>query len=917
MKQEQANTFSEGINYDMNPLVMNNKALSDCVNGTLVTFNGDELALQNDGGNATIKYNVGTRQNPIWEPVSLSPGYYPIGVKEYGGILYIVSACNANTIEEWTIEKEKYYPSNLVKVKTGSGWNYYRCLNIPEEKISPDLDSDNWVLESSLERVEIGSFPSPDRPTMSNGGNAPIILNMFNDKRVLHKSAVINNGDFRAGNYISFILKNTLNSELSNISYYSYSDESTLEYHPKVYRVRLLQQLTNGFVDLTPNVWDQYASYKGYSINNTDAISQWFSDPDFKFYCPNNYKGKLAIIVELEPLNKFKLISSIINYENQLYKFNFRVQLENESEVDIRWALLTSSINTSTPIVQTPILIPFINGVAETTFSLKWDETQSKRNLNYEITPVICSTETNFLTNCRGDYINIKEIDPKKFFTNWIPLSQNTNITVVEDKSEGILSQKKFTWSGTDGFKHLWPIPPSEDIFILSFKVKGSSGSFEYGIHNVTTNVQTLLSETMTGEWKSISLPISGTLNLNDEIILKSSGAGNYELSDIKLELGTTVTPWTNSIDSISYLDTDLPEEYLTDNKYIIQGSKLISSAYDDVLLVRDETSSGYRCGLTYDGTTYTMKFILKNNKGDTLDPTLEISETEYYFREYNPDSPTLPSNCLGEYTITIETNEKSKPVLTRWNESLQISLTKYLQDLLESQNATYQSDYCNLRELTIVTSKVLIIKDTPLEYGKVSVEYTSESGTVLFTTTDGINYKGLIKPNVPFILKVEYGSGNTYHTEGTPLVNGISDDITLYYAVITKFTVYKKVVTTDPETYVLYLYSQIPYGMTLKGLRTFKYKVYESVDPGDWGEAYIRQHNADLPITDVVGYLSDKLMDETFSAAEYTCVIDFNLPEYSAPTTNYINITTNSDYRLVGTGTPSEGYEIIKVENN
>ena len=51
-------------------------------------------------------------------------------------------------------------------------------------------------------------------------------------------------------------------------------------------------------------------------------------------------------------------------------------------------------------------------------------------------TPVICSTETNFLTNCRGDYINIKEIDPKKFFTNWIPLSQNTNIISNVNKEE-------------------------------------------------------------------------------------------------------------------------------------------------------------------------------------------------------------------------------------------------------------------------------------------------------------------------------------------------------------------------------------------------------------------------------------------------------------------------------------------------
>ena len=49
------NTFSEGINYDLNPLVTPSNTLSDCVNGTLLTFNGDELVLQNDAGNSRIK----------------------------------------------------------------------------------------------------------------------------------------------------------------------------------------------------------------------------------------------------------------------------------------------------------------------------------------------------------------------------------------------------------------------------------------------------------------------------------------------------------------------------------------------------------------------------------------------------------------------------------------------------------------------------------------------------------------------------------------------------------------------------------------------------------------------------------------------------------------------------------------------
>jgi len=58
MKQEAANTFSEGLNYDLNPTTTPNNVLTDCVNGTFLTFNGDELALQNDAGNTTIQVPI-------------------------------------------------------------------------------------------------------------------------------------------------------------------------------------------------------------------------------------------------------------------------------------------------------------------------------------------------------------------------------------------------------------------------------------------------------------------------------------------------------------------------------------------------------------------------------------------------------------------------------------------------------------------------------------------------------------------------------------------------------------------------------------------------------------------------------------------------------------------------------------------
>ena len=74
----QVNTFTGGINTDLHPLLQPNDTLTDCVNGTLITYNGNENMLQNDMGNYDLKN------------AKLPPGYIPMGMKEHQGVLYIV-----------------------------------------------------------------------------------------------------------------------------------------------------------------------------------------------------------------------------------------------------------------------------------------------------------------------------------------------------------------------------------------------------------------------------------------------------------------------------------------------------------------------------------------------------------------------------------------------------------------------------------------------------------------------------------------------------------------------------------------------------------------------------------------------------------------------------------------------------------
>lgn len=73
------NKFTKGLVMDFSPENTKNEVLTHALNATLLTFNGNELSLQNDMGNARV------------ETAFLPEGYMPVGTCEYGGIIYIVS----------------------------------------------------------------------------------------------------------------------------------------------------------------------------------------------------------------------------------------------------------------------------------------------------------------------------------------------------------------------------------------------------------------------------------------------------------------------------------------------------------------------------------------------------------------------------------------------------------------------------------------------------------------------------------------------------------------------------------------------------------------------------------------------------------------------------------------------------------
>lgn len=77
--EQAVNTFQKGLRLDTHPMVQSNDSLSNALNGTFITMNGNEVILQNDMGNRRI------------DEAYLPPGYVPVGMKEYGGVIYVAA----------------------------------------------------------------------------------------------------------------------------------------------------------------------------------------------------------------------------------------------------------------------------------------------------------------------------------------------------------------------------------------------------------------------------------------------------------------------------------------------------------------------------------------------------------------------------------------------------------------------------------------------------------------------------------------------------------------------------------------------------------------------------------------------------------------------------------------------------------
>ncbi len=343
-RQEAVNTFTDGMIMDLNPLSMPNTALSNCLNGTLLTYNGNENMIQNDMGNARV------------ETAMLPTGYIPLGSTSFGGIIYIVSY---NPIEKKC--QIGSFPSperNLTEDELGNESNNAQidlnkfCKESWSNITYNKSDNGEYGIDENGNYFKIpeeNSY-SGDKYTRTEGFGSPenIITNYY-QKQNLCSSKIF------AGDKYKVYSSSIDNSQ----PYISAWDEKNTEYditaYPKYLKFSIVSTLDNGkTIELTNNsVWTSpnennnipYYIYNGSPITNEESDKKPNLD-EYRGLVGSNYdtytekvSGQLGIAAKLEVPTLFSTGYKILKNENDTYNIYLLLNwandnIENKSRVN-------------------------------------------------------------------------------------------------------------------------------------------------------------------------------------------------------------------------------------------------------------------------------------------------------------------------------------------------------------------------------------------------------------------------------------------------------------------------------------------------------------------------------------------------------------------------------------------------------
>lgn len=306
MKKESVNTFTKGLVMDFNPLLTPNNVLTNNLNGTLITFNGNEYVLQNDFGNG----EVGTAKLPA--------GYVPVGMKEHGGIIYVAShnpITGKSQIGSFPSPQQLYVGEDDNITNININFNSFITLNsnnIPiieyetvRQKLFQVTNSDEYKVFYPGDKFIITSS------TITNEANLPILKAIIDGVIKLHLGVITSSGaieyldESKLRTYPITVDNTTLNTWIYPISS-SVTVSSILSDYSKV---QVFSGKSSGCLILIAelNTIDSFDLTRSYSQNG-DTISVLFNGI-FKSSIPN-FNGKTSDNSDYRKLYSVKNLKS-------------------------------------------------------------------------------------------------------------------------------------------------------------------------------------------------------------------------------------------------------------------------------------------------------------------------------------------------------------------------------------------------------------------------------------------------------------------------------------------------------------------------------------------------------------------------------------------------------------------------------
>lgn len=289
--KKSTNKFTKGLVLDFSPENTKNEVLTHALNATLLTFNGNEMSLQNDMGNARV------------ETAFLPEGYIPVGTCEYGGIIYIVSY---NPIED--------------KSQIGCFPSPERNISNDELGISDALISNNMFQKIENDQLTGDLLNNTQYVLLKNDNLNPGDKFLICADEQIYKeklSDLLQNDEFVEHPVLAL---NVVSIEDSGKIVYLNSDikQYIKEHDGITYQYHILGEMTESKPQESIDI-DKYRNVlsSGYSI--------------FK----SKTSGKLAILAELIMIDSYSVTHSIIpiEIENENNKYEIVIHTDVEPKI--------------------------------------------------------------------------------------------------------------------------------------------------------------------------------------------------------------------------------------------------------------------------------------------------------------------------------------------------------------------------------------------------------------------------------------------------------------------------------------------------------------------------------------------------------------------------------------------------------